>query len=82
MKNSIFIAAIAAAATLATPSFARVEGRFGEAKMTLNEKTGKYCLKQSVPGRINPLVTCRTADARADAGLTITRKPATQLAQR
>lgn len=81
MKNIVFIAAITAA-TIATPALARVEGSFGRAKMTLNEKTGKYCLKQTLSGSLNPRVICRTVDGWADAGLTITRKPATQLAQR
>jgi len=81
MKNIVFVAAITAA-TIATPALARVAGSFGGAKMTLNEKTGKYCLKQTVSGSLIHRVICRTVDEWADAGLTITRKPATQLAQR
>ncbi|PJG48644.1 hypothetical protein CAF53_10655 [Sphingobium sp. LB126] len=77
------IFAIAAAMTMAaTPAFAKSEGRFGEGKVTYNPRSGKYCIRFADPGSIMLHSICRTADAWADAGLTITRKPATQLAER
>jgi hypothetical protein len=81
-KSAAIIAIAAAMTTIATPAFAQPEGRFGSAKITYNEKTNKYCLREARPNSPIPAVTCRTADAWADAGLTITRKASTQLAQR
>lgn len=83
MKTIAIVAVIAAAmTTAATPAFAKYEGRFGEGKVTYNQKTNKYCVRIADPSSILPHTLCRTAEAWADAGLTITRKPATQLAQR
>ena len=82
MKTVAIIAVVAAMTTAAAPAFAKSEGRFGEGKVTYNQKTGKYCVRIADPSTILPHTICRTADAWADAGLTITRKPATRLAQR
>ncbi|MDF0544750.1 hypothetical protein PX699_20585 [Sphingobium sp. H39-3-25] len=81
-KSAAIVAIAAVMTTVASPAFAKPEGRFGSAKITYNEKTNKYCLRTAQPSSLIPSVTCRTADAWADAGLTITRKASTQLAQR
>lgn len=86
MKTVIAIAAILASTTVvtaaATPAFAQPQGQFGQAKVSYNQKTDSYCIKEVRPSSIVPQISCRTAKAWADAGLTITRKPAVQLAQR
>ncbi|WP_176592001.1 hypothetical protein [Sphingobium sp. EM0848] len=82
MKTVAIFAIAAAMTTAATPAFAKYEGRFGEGKVTYQQKTNKYCVRVADPSRILPHTICRTADAWAQAGLTITHKPATQLAER
>lgn len=82
MKTIAILAIAAVMTAAAAPAFAKAEGRFGAGKVTYDKKTNKYCVRVADPGRVLPHVICRTADAWADAGLTITRKPTTQLAQR
>lgn len=79
------IAAIAIAASIsiaATPAFAKAQGSFGREKVSFNEKTNKYCFKHARPDSLIPHNECRTKQEWAQAGLTITHKPAIQLAQR
>lgn len=78
----IIIAAAAAIAAVATPAFAQPQGMFGQAKVTFNQKTNQYCLTETVTGSRIPQITCRSTADWASEGLTITRKPAVQLAQR
>lgn len=83
MKPAIAIVAIVAGMTsLAAPASAQVQGSFGNAKVTYNAKTEKYCFRETRPSSLVPSIQCRTASEWADLGLTITRKPATQFAQR
>ncbi len=86
MKTIAFAAAIVAA-TLAvsaasTPAFAQSQGSFGKAKVTYNEKTDRYCFRETVSGSLAPMIRCRSKAQWAQAGLTITHKASVQLAQR
>lgn len=86
MKTIAFIAAVAVAtvavSAATTPAFAKAEGKFGAAKVTYNEATGRYCFKETVTGSHIPVTQCRTKDEWAQAGLTISRKSSVQFAQR
>lgn len=82
MKSIAIVVIAAVMTTAAAPAFARAEGSFGRAKVTFNEKTNTYCFKEEQAGSLVPRVDCRTKAEWSDAGLTITHKPAVQLAQR
>lgn len=86
MKTIAFTAALVAAtitlASASTPVFAQPKGSFGSTKVTYQAKTGRYCFKDVVTGSRIPVTQCRTQEEWAKAGLTITRKPAVQLARR
>ncbi|HUD94546.1 hypothetical protein [Sphingobium sp.] len=83
MKTVAAIIAVAAAMTsIAAPAAAQDQGNFNKPKVSYNAKTQEYCVKQVLPSSIVPSIQCRTASEWADAGLTITHKPAVQLAQR
>jgi hypothetical protein len=82
MKTIAIIAAATAMAVAAAPAFAQPEGQFGNAKVSYEEKTDRYCFREVQPGTLVPRVDCRSKQDWADAGLTISRKPAVQLAQR
>lgn len=74
------IAAAAAIGSFAAPAAA--QGQYGKPKVSYDAKTQHYCIKQVQPSSIVPTVKCRTASKWTEAGVTITRKPAVQLAQR
>ncbi|WP_278394049.1 hypothetical protein [Sphingobium yanoikuyae] len=82
MKTIAIIAAAAAMTVAASPAFAQPEGKFGNAKVSYEEKTDRYCFREVQPSTLVPRVDCRSKQDWADAGLTISRKPAVQLAQR
>lgn len=88
MKTIAFIAAVAVASVAisasATPAFAQetAQGRFGSIRVTYDYKTDRYCFKDVVTASMIPARDCRSKAEWADAGLTIARKPAIQLAQR
>ena len=82
MKTVAIIVIAAVMTTAAAPAFARSEGSFGRAKVTFNEKANTYCFKEEQARSLAPRIDCRTKAEWADAGLTITHKPAVQLAQR
>lgn len=82
MKIIAVIAIAASISTAATPAFAKAEGSFGREKVSFNEKTNRYCFKYARPDSRIPYNECRTKEDWAQAGLTITHKPAIQLAQR
>ncbi|NWK96161.1 hypothetical protein DM806_10810 [Sphingobium lactosutens] len=80
MKTVAAIIAVAAAITgVAAPAAAQDQGKV---KVSYDAKTQKYCVKQVLPSSIVPSIRCRTASEWADVGVTITHKPAVQLAQR
>ncbi|EQB30913.1 hypothetical protein [Sphingobium ummariense] len=85
MKTIAFAAAVVAAtvaiSAAATPAFARAEGSYRGAKVTL-QKDGRYCFRQEVTGSLVPVTDCRSKEEWAQAGLTISRKSTVQLAQR
>ncbi len=82
MKTIAIIAAAAAMTVAATPAFAQPVGKFGNAKVSYEEKTDRYCFREAQSGTLVPRVDCRSKQDWAEAGLTISRKPAVQLAQR
>ena len=87
MKTIAFVAAVAAAtvavSAASTPAFAQqAQGSFGAAKVSYDSKTNRYCFKQMVTGSLIPVTQCRSRSEWSQAGLTITHKPAVQLAQR
>ncbi|MDH2133733.1 hypothetical protein N5J77_21595 [Sphingobium yanoikuyae] len=82
MKTITIIAAATAMTVAAAPAFAQPEGEFGNAKVRYEEKTDRYCFREVQPSTLVPRVDCRSKQDWADAGLTISRKPAVQLAQR
>ncbi|MFC3442930.1 hypothetical protein ACFOKF_17290 [Sphingobium rhizovicinum] len=86
MKTIAFAAAIVAAAVTvsatATSAFAQSEGRFGAAKVSYHEATGRYCVRQAQASSRVPLVQCRSKTDWAQQGVTITHKAPVQLAQR
>ncbi|MDX3901093.1 MAG: hypothetical protein QHC40_11390 [Sphingobium sp.] len=82
MKTATIVAIAAALTSLAAPALAQPEGSFGKAKVTFDRKLNKYCLKEVLPSTIVPAISCRTAEDWAQAGLTISHKPAVQLARR
>lgn len=82
MKSAAIFAIAAAITSVATPAFAQPEGTFGQAKISYDQKSEKYCVKQTLPSTIVPSISCRTAAQWSEAGLTISRKPAVQLARR
>ncbi len=82
MKTATIVAIAAALTSIAAPAFAQPEGTFGKAKVTFDQKTNKYCLKEVPPSAIVPAISCRTVEDWAQAGLTISHKPAVQLARR
>lgn len=83
MKNSTTIIVLAAAlGMVATPAFAAPQGRFGDATVTLDAKTGKYCFSQPITGSRIPVRQCRTKAEWAQAGLTITHQAKIQLARK
>lgn len=86
MKTIAFAAAIAAA-TLAisaasTPAFAQAKGSFGKAKVNYNQKTDRYCFRETMSGSLAPVIQCQSKAKWAQDGLTISHKPAVLLAQR
>ncbi|CAM8672797.1 hypothetical protein [Sphingobium sp.] len=86
MKTIAFIAAIAVAtvavSAASTPAFAQAQGNFGAAKVRYDVKTDRYCFKQVVTGSLIPVTQCRSKREWAQAGLTISHKPAVRFAQR
>lgn len=86
MKTIAFAAAILAAtvavSAAATPAFAQAQGSFGKAHVTYNQKTNRYCFRETVPSALVPVVQCRSKDEWARNGLTISHKSTMQLAQR
>ncbi|AUW56897.1 hypothetical protein C1T17_01235 [Sphingobium sp. SCG-1] len=82
MKAIAIIAIAAASMTVASPAFAKPQGTFGRATVSFNQKTNTYCFKEAREDSHIPHTECRTKEEWADAGLTITRKPAVQLVQR
>lgn len=87
MKTIAFIAAVAVAtvavSAASTPAFAKQpHGSFGAAKVSYDSKTDRYCFRETVTGSRIPVTQCRSRSQWAQAGLTITRKAAVQLAQR
>ncbi|MDO7835382.1 hypothetical protein Q4610_10020 [Sphingobium sp. HBC34] len=86
MKTIAFIAAVAiatvAVSAASAPAFAQATGQFGNAKVRHDAKTDRYCFSEAITGSRVPLVQCRTKAQWAQAGLTITRKAAVQIAQR
>ncbi|MFZ2998600.1 hypothetical protein [Sphingobium sp.] len=86
MKTIAFAAAVIAAtvavSAAATPAFAQSHGSFGKAHVTYNQKTDRYCFRETVPSSLVPVVQCRSKDEWARNGLTITHKTSVQLAQR
>lgn len=86
MKTIAFAAAIVAGtvavSAAATPAFAQPQGRFGDAKVTYQAKTDRYCFRETRSGSRAPLVQCRTKADWAQNGLTISHVSSVQLAQR
>ncbi|MCP1469992.1 hypothetical protein J3E64_001679 [Sphingobium sp. OAS761] len=86
MKTIAFAAAVVAAtlavSAAATPAFAQPEGTFRGARVTYDQKTDRYCFRETVSGSRIPMVECRSKQDWAQAGLTISRKSTVQLAQR
>lgn len=86
MKTIAFAAAIVAASiavsAAATPAFAQSEGRFGAVKITYNQNSGRYCVRQPQAGTRVPSIQCRSKSDWAQQGVTITHKAPVQLAQR
>ncbi|QJR01845.1 hypothetical protein HH800_06300 [Sphingobium yanoikuyae] len=80
MKTIAIIAAAAAMTVAATPAFAQPVGKFGN--VSYEEKTDRYCFREVQPSTLVPRVDCRSRQDWADAGLTISRKSAVQLARR
>jgi hypothetical protein len=67
----------------ATPAFAKSEGRFGNARVTYQADSGRYCFREARTGSLIPMTTCRSKAEWAQQGLTIRHKAATvQMAQR
>ncbi|EQB12760.1 hypothetical protein [Sphingobium lactosutens] len=79
--KTIIIATVAAA-FVATPALAQPEGTFGRAKVSYDEQSDTYCFRETPAGSMVPRTECRTKAEWAQAGLTISRKPSMQLAQR
>jgi len=82
MKTIAIIAAATVMTVAAAPAFAQPEGKFGNAKVSYEEKTDRYCFREVQPSTLVPRVDCRSKQDWADAGLTISRKPVVRLAQR
>ena len=82
MKTIAIIATCLLYTSPTAPAFAQPEGKFGNAKVRYEEKTDRYCFREVQPSTLVPRVDCRSKQDWADAGLTISRKPAVQLAQR
>ncbi|MEQ6332208.1 hypothetical protein [Sphingobium sp. MK2] len=86
MKTIAFVAAIAAAtvavSAAATPAFAQPTGTYGQAKVSYDKKSNRYCFKEVVTGSLIPVTTCQSKEEWAQAGLNINHKSAVQLAQR
>ncbi|WP_420143627.1 hypothetical protein [Sphingobium sp.] len=87
MKTIAFIAAVAVATVAvsasSTPAFAQPQGKFGSAKVTYDDKTDRYCFRETVTGSLVPVTQCQSKDEWAQNGLTIHHdKLAVQLARR
>jgi hypothetical protein len=86
MKTIAFAAAVVAAtvavSAASTPAFAQAEGRFGTAKVTYQENTGRYCIRNRDAGQLVQKTSCKSKAQWAELGLTIKHKPAVVLAQR
>lgn len=86
MKTIAFAAAVVVAtvavSAAATPAFAKPQGRFGDAKVTYEQKTDRYCFREARIASQVPSIQCRTKADWAQAGLTISHKASVQLAQR
>jgi hypothetical protein len=88
MKTIAFTAAVIVAgltvSAAATPAFAKAEGRFGNARVTYQADSGRYCLRETRTGSLIPATACRSKGEWAQEGLTIRHKAVApvQLAQR
>ncbi|MGA1808077.1 hypothetical protein VHN57_11460 [Sphingobium sp. WW5] len=82
MKTIAIIAAAAAMTVAAAPAFAQPEGQFGNAKVSYEKKTDRYCFREVQPSTLVPRVDCRSKQEWAEAGLTISHQSPFQLARR
>lgn len=86
MKTIAFVAALAVAtltvSAAATPAFAAPQGAFQGAKVTYDQKTDRFCFRETITGSRIPVTQCQTKAEWAQNGLTIRIAPAVQLAQR